>query len=987
MGVDDNLPTLKGGGFDENVGWGNHTITLSDDELLENIQSVQKKNQLPADHKIEKLNGKYCLTVEMETGTGKTYTYIKTMYELNKEYGWSKFIVVVPNVAIREGVMKSFQITQTHFAELYDGKKCRFFVYNSAKLADLDHFAADNGIHVMIINTQAFAARGADALRIGMVLDIFRSRKPIEVVAAVHPIVIIDEPQGVIGDAKKSNVTRESLNKFNPLFYVNYSATHREYFNRVYRLDAIDAYQQQLVKRITVKGISITGTSGTSGYLYLQKINTFKNKSPEATIEFESISAAGNIIRKTKNFRHGDNIYVYSGEVEAYKNGYLISEINALNGCVEFTNGTKIYEGECGGNANEDDLRRIQIRETIVSHLEKERTLYSKGIKCLSLFFIDEVAKYRGYKENGEEIIGQYAELFEKEYEKQVEILLSEYIPFDEEKSYRSYLGSFQGKINKIHAGYFSIDRKGRMVNSSVKRGENASEDISAYDLIMKNKEQLLSFDEPVRFIFSHSALKEGWDNPNVFQICTLRTGDAEIRKRQEIGRGLRLCVDQNGLRQDRELLDNDVHTVNALTVIANESYEQFAKALQNELEEVFQNRPRKITPDLFVDRIIVDQDKNEKIITQVDAARLFVKLEDAKLVRASQLTEIYLKLKHNDKVEKIAATVGEQYAPFAENIVELLDSVYNLKLPMPENARKNAKLLLDKDKFAGKEFKALWTKINAKTFYTVAFEDNELIEKCVRSVDKNLMVTQLQVKIDTGTLQTTDATFKTDQTSRENLNEPISNVTFDLTGEIAAKVNLTRKLVGLILQRIHPQTFDKFKANPEEFIANAAKLIDAEKAAVVIEHVTYNKMDEKWNAQNIFVDNEISGTYGQNVANARKHLYDKIRYDSTVEKTLAENMDANDMVELYVKLPSGFYIHTPMGKYNPDWAIVLKESNIKHIYFVAESKGDTLDMQLREVEKSKIECAKRHFEAISSGEVKYGVVDSFETLLKKLRA
>jgi len=979
------------------TGFGNQEIRLTGNDLLKNIQNVQRQNNMPANQKLNKLkignretvvSEELALTVEMETGTGKTYTYIKTMYEMFERYGWSKFIVVVPSIAIREGVLKSFQITQEHFAELY-GKKCRFFVYNSSRLTELEHFAGDSGINVMIINTQAFNATGKDARRIDMILDSFRSRKPIDVVAAVNPIVIIDEPQSVIGTEQNINRTRETLKKFNPLFFINYSATHRENFNRMYRLDAVDAYQKQLVKKITVKGINIIGSTATSGYLYLQKINTFPDKNPTATINFEYVSKTKpGISKKVKTFSNGDNIYIHSGEIESYRNGYTISDIDAKVGFVEFINGTKIYEGQCAGAVNDDDLRRIQIRETIISHLEKERELYRKDIKVLSLFFIDEVAKYKGYKENGEEFAGQYADIFEREYEAQVEYLLQE-LPFDEDKKYREYLMNFNGKTNKIHAGYFSIDKKGHAVDSVVKRGESDSDDTSAYDLIMRNKERLLSFEEPVRFIFSHSALREGWDNPNVFQICTLRTGNAEIRKRQEIGRGLRLCVDKNGERQDGELLGyNNVHQINALTVIANESYEQFAKMLQDELAEVIQNRPKEITPKLFENQTLSNNDNEQIMIDATDAAIIITRLIDKKLIADKQLTDDYYKLEPEQKVEKIATVVGEKYAPFSENIVKLLDSVYDInRLPMVENARKNTKLVLDRQKFAGKEFKALWKKINAKTFYTVSFQDEELIENCVRSLDKNLFVTKLQVRITTGTLEEIGI-MKKEKTSREELLNPVLNsVEFDLIGEIAEKVNLTRKVVGEILQKIHPQTFEKFKANPEEFIYEAAKLIEAEKAATIIEHITYNKLDEVWNAEEIFVDNEISGIYGQNVIDARKHIYDKLRYDSDVEKKIGAEMDISDEVELYVKLPSGFYINTPMGKYNPDWAIILKENGIKHIYFVAESKGSTLDLQLKGIENAKIECARRHFEKISNGDIKYDVVNSFEDLMKKIRS
>ncbi|NCU39128.1 restriction endonuclease, partial [Candidatus Saccharibacteria bacterium] len=501
---------------DTQTGWANPEIHLREEDVLKNLREVQKTNHILPSVKLEKLTSKVewddgrkqtvvkpVFTIEMETGTGKTYTYIKTMYEMNARYGWSKFIIVVPSIAIREGVAKSFQITADHFKEEY-GKACRYFIYNSTRLNELEQFADDPGINVMIINTQAFNATGKDARRIYMKLDSFRSRRPIDVISSVNPIVIVDEPQSVIGVTGGKNVTRDSLGKFNPLFYINYSATHRENFNMVYRLDAVDAYQHQLVKKITVKGISIQGTTATNGYLYLQRINVFPNKSPSATVVFEYNASSGNGIgKKVKSFVHGDNIYNHSGEIEAYRDGYTIAEINARDGFVEFTNGLRLEQGQVVGDSSEADIRRIQIRETIMSHLEKERELFKKGIKVLSLFFIDEVAKYKFYDASGEQK-GVYAEIFEEEYKNAVELFFSQ-LPFDEDTDYRTFLD--RDEPHRIHAGYFSVDKKGRVVDSDVKRGESESADVDAYDLIMKNKERLLSADEPVRFIFSHSAL------------------------------------------------------------------------------------------------------------------------------------------------------------------------------------------------------------------------------------------------------------------------------------------------------------------------------------------------------------------------------------------------------------------------------------------------------------------------------------------------
>lgn len=985
---------------DTRTGWANPQIHLREEDILKNLREVQKTNKILPSSKIETLTSKVewddgrkqtvvkpVFTIEMETGTGKTYTYIKTMYEMNARYGWSKFIIVVPSIAIREGVAKSFQITADHFKEEY-GKACRYFIYNSTRLNELEQFADDPGINVMIINTQAFNATGKDARRIYMKLDSFRSRRPIDVISSVNPIVIVDEPQSVIGVTGGKNVTRDSLGKFNPLFYINYSATHRENFNMVYRLDAVDAYQRQLVKKITVKGISIQGTTATNGYLYLQRINVFPNKSPSATVVFEyNASSSNGIGKKVKTFVHGDNIYDHSGEIEAYRDGYSIAEINARDGFVEFTNGLRLEQGQVVGDSSEADIRRIQIRETIMSHLEKERELFKKGIKVLSLFFIDEVAKYKYYDASGEQK-GVYADIFEEEYKNAVELFFSQ-LPFDEDTDYRTFLE--RDEPYRIHAGYFSVDKKGRAVDSDVKRGESESADVDAYDLIMKNKERLLSADEPVRFIFSHSALREGWDNPNVFQICTLRMSSGDIKKRQEIGRGLRLSVNKDGERMDAEVLGtHNVHDVNSLTVIANESYEEFAKALQDEFYEVIKNRPKEVAPTLFDGQVWVDAAGTELSVDGSKAALIFAALNMSGLVKDGQLTDAYHDMAPELRAEKVSEMLGNvdnSLPAYVEQVLQLVESVYDPKKnPIVSDARNKTTLNLDHEKFASKEFKSLWEKINAKTYYTVSFNEEKLIESCVNSLNRQLRVSQTLVVITDGYLSTTKQNTPEMKrlVGKQVVLEEVAakNVTFDLIGEIATSTRLTRKTVATILQRIEPVVFKLFAANPEEFIREAIKLIDEQKASTIIEHITYDKLDETWNAEEIFVDATIGGEYGKNVSDAKKHLYDKLRYDSSTEKTLGEELDVADTVELYVKLPSGFYINTPMGKYNPDWAIAFREGSVKHIYFVAETKGDTSELQLREVEKAKIECARRHFEKISDNKVKYSAVGSFAELM-----
>lgn len=992
--------------FNDN-GWANPEMHILEDVLLKNLKNVQKQNNIVPSKTIEKMTSKIewddghkttvtrpVFTIEMETGTGKTYTYIKTMYELSARYGWNKFIIVVPNVAIREGVAKSFQITADHFKADY-GKQCRFFIYNSSRLNELEQFADDAGINVMIVNTQAFASSGKDNKRIYMKLDSFRSRRPIDVIAAVNPIVIIDEPQSVIGVAGGKNVARDSLGKFNPLFYINYSATHRENFNMVYRLDAVDAYQKQLVKKITVKGISVRGTTATNGYLYLQRINVYPNKSPSATVVFEyNANSINGLSKQMKHFKHGDDIYDHSGKIEAYRDGYKISEINARDGFVEFTNGIRLELGQVIGDSSEDDIRRIQIRETIMSHLEKERELYKKGIKVLSLFFIDEVAKYKYYDETGDHK-GTYAEVFEHEYKNAIDLFFHQ-LPFGEDADYRAYLE--RDKIGRIHAGYFSIDKKGRAVDSEVKRGESESADVDAYDLIMKNKEQLLSHSEPVRFIFSHSALREGWDNPNVFQICTLRMSSGEIKKRQEIGRGLRLCVNKDGERMDSDILgENNVHDINSLTVIANESYEEFAKALQNEFNDVIKNRPKEINEELFVGQVWTNSEGIEVEIDGRNSARIFVRLEDSGLISDGQLSDKFHNMNQesrNNAIKEILIKVDSNLESYVDNTLRLLESVYDMKRnPLSIDDRGSKEAHLDIEKFASKEFKELWSRINAKTYYTVNFNEDELIESCVQSMNHSINVTKTYAVITEGYLDSTKQNNPEMKklTGKQVIVEEIASkdITFDLIGELSDATQLTRKCAGIILSKISPDTFRNFSINPEEFIRQSIKLINEQKAKIIVKHISYNKTNEEWKAEDIFNHTIKGGEYGKSLIDTKKHLYDKLRYDSaTIEKPFAEELEIAENVELYIKLPSAFIINTPMGTYNPDWAISFNSGEERHIYFVAETKGEaginsfSFTKHTGNTEQAKIDCASRHFEAISGDKIKYTAVRDFKELL-----
>ena len=968
------------------TGWRNEPIVpgLSDKAILSNLQKVQRANQLKPSERLEGSKScKYNLTIEMETGVGKTYTYIKTMYELNKHYGWSKFIVVVPSIAIREGVYKSFQVTQEHFAEEY-GKKIRFFIYNSSQLTEIDRFASDSSINVMIINMQAFNAKGKDARRIYMELDEFRSRKPIDIIAKTNPILIIDEPQSVEGAQ-----TKERLKDFCPLLTLRYSATHKadSIYNMVYRLDAMEAYNKRLVKKIAVKGITESGSTATDGYVYLEGINLSK-ADPTATLHFDYKGATG-LRKKTAKVGIGFNLYDNSGYLDEYKNSFVVKFIDGRDNSVEFLNGIKIYAGDVIGKVSEEQLRRIQIRETILSHIERERRLFRKGIKVLSLFFIDEVAKYKQYDEAGNPYNGVYADMFEEEYNDVVGNLQLEF----GDEDYVKYLDAISA--HDTHAGYFSIDKKGKMTDGKIDKKERTSDDIDAYDLIMKNKELLLDRDpkrSPVRFIFSHSALREGWDNPNVFQICTLKQSNSEVRKRQEVGRGLRLCVNQGGERMDANVLGSDVQNVNVLTVIASESYDSFARGLQEELADAVAGRPVAVTADLFKGKVITDIKGNEQVVDADMAQAIYFDLiVNGYIDRKGALTDKYYDDKANGEIK-----VAEEVADSRDAVIKILDTVYDANAMKPENSRdKNVELQVDPEKLAMPEFKALWKRISPKSVYVVDFDTDELVKKSIDALNTKLHVPKVFFKVEEGEMdeiksrdelkegnafsKKKSSTYDSGRRIRTN-----NSVKYDLVGKIVSETGLTRRAVVDILVGIDKTVFDQFAYNPEEFIIKASGLINDEKATAIVQHIAYNMLDERYSTD-IFTEPTIKGRLDVNAMKAQRHLYDHILYDSTNERNFAEDLDTNMSVAVYVKLPDSFYIATPVGRYNPDWAIAFYEGTVKHIYFVAETKGSLRSMELRDIEKAKIHCAREHFKAISSGNIVYDVIDSYQALLDRV--
>lgn len=966
------------------MGFANAPVALDSSQFLKNIRSVQNDNNIKESSSLVEHMGACSLDVEMETGTGKTYVYIKTMFELNKQYGWSKFIVVVPSIAIREGVQKSFQVMQDHFMELY-GKKARFFIYNSKNLTDIDNFSSSADLSVMIINVQAFNARGKDARRIRMELDEFGSRKPIDVIQANRPIIILDEPQKM-GGAK----TQKSLKEFNPLFVLNYSATHKEHHNLVYVLDALDAYKMKLVKKIEVKGFDIKNLRGTDGYLYLEDIVISPKKPPMARLEFE-ISYDKSINRETRIIGVGDDLYDLSKGMEQYKD-YLINEIDPIKGLVTFMNGVAIHIGEVLGDVSEKDIRRVQIRETIRSHFEKEKELFEKGIKCLSLFFIDKVENYRKYDEDGNEVNSEYGQMFEEEYTS----ILNEYLTLFN-TPYEQYLRSID--IHKTHAGYFSIDKKGHKVDSSLKRGRDISDDESAYELILKDKEKLLSLDNPVRFIFSHSALREGWDNPNVFQICTLKHGgDSTTNKRQEVGRGLRICVNQNGDRMDEHVLGSEVQQINKLTVIASDGYKDFVSSLQEEIKDNLYERPTKATPEYFEgERLKVGDDIVTVTGDQARTIYLYL-IKNDYIDVDGKVTDKY----HADTENKLLAPLPEEYGlnKITDEVHALVQGIFD------EHALDGliddghaTKILENKlnDNFYKKEFQTLWGYINHKYSYTVHFDSNELIKKAIAHIDDRLFVAKLQYTITKGTQDEdwsankvkSGSGFTAEKSHTYNLERgETSQVKYDLIGKIGLGTHLTRKTVTAILKGISPLKFAMYKNNPEEFISKVSKLINEEKATMVVDDITYNKTNGTYSSD-IFTaekNKDFSRAYL-----AKKNVQDYVFTDGTAEKSIerkfAEDMDLDDKVIVYAKLPRGFQIPTPVGNYAPDWAIAFQKGTVKHIYFIAETKGSMESMDLRPIEQVKISCARKLFNEISTDDVIYDQVDSYQNLLSVMNA
>ena len=986
-------------------GYANAPLAISRQAVLDNIRKEQRASHLPESEALAKGPAPVNLDVEMETGTGKTYVYTKTVFELNRLYGWTKFIVVVPSIAIREGVYKSLKNTEQHFFEQY-GKAIRFFIYDSSRLGEIDRFSSSSDINVMIINMQAFntsmkeGGRSKEARIMYSERDEFGSRRPIDVIAANNPIVIQDEPQKMGGKA-----TQEGIKHFNPLACLNYSATHKDRHDTVYVLDALDAYNQRLVKRIEVKGFELKNMRGADGYLYLQDIKVSKDRAPEAVIEFKRLGATGTVTKRSKALTTNADIYIESGELEAYRDGYTIAEIvpdiDGQLSYVKFLNGIELYRGEVWGDSAERDIRRVQIRETIKSHLEKEEALFARGIKCLSLFFIDEVAKYRVYDEDGEEGLGEYGRIFEEEYARAVDEYgrgqqsLDASLDAGLGEARRRYLEWLRGiGAHSTHAGYFSVDKKGHSVDSKVKRGGDESDDESAYDLILRDKERLLSFGEPVRFIFSHSALREGWDNPNIFQICTLKHSNSETSKRQEVGRGLRLCVNQYGERQDLETLGEDeVQRVNMLTVVASESYDAFTRALQSDIRKALRERPKAVNKKFLAGLVVNGNELNPYTLTEEDAEDIVYALNANRLIdRSGTPTD---KFREGGMSSVSDDDLPEHLYAYRGDIQKLVQSIYDphaLDNYMANGLQTKVRNNTINANFDKREFKELWNKINSKHSYTVDFDDEELRAKAIERINKDLFVAKASYVMTTAAQRASQSREELEQgesfgsaTRRDyEIGEDTSGVTYDLLGEVASAAKITRRSAAAILRGIMPAKFRMFRDNPEEFIAKVARCILSEKASMVVDHITYHKLEDRYDS-GIFTERMPENS--DRTLEVNKCIQNYLFWDSEGERDFARDLEsAEGKVAVYAKLPRSFKIPTPVGNYAPDWAIAFEKGSVRHVFFVAETKGSMDSLELRDIERGKIECARKLFNEFSGEDVRYNVVHSYQDLLNVIQ-
>ena len=948
---------LEGEGISYMLGHGNR-LSINDLTMLENVKDIQSNNNIQMSDSL--LNNNF--TIEMETGTGKTYVYTKTILELNKRYGFTKFIIVVPSIAIKEGVNSSFIATNEHFKEKYDNVTYSWFVYDSNHLDKIRDFATSTNIEIMIINIDAFRKSFDDPTKENKANLIHREseklsgNKPIDLIASTNPIVIIDEPQSVDNTAK----SKEAIASLNPLCTLRYSATHRELYNLMYRLTPVDAYQENLVKHIEVASITSDDAS-TKPYIKLlsasNKDNTYKCR-----IEiYVKNKKTGTIEKKIVTAKTNDDIWELSNEVDYYEgSGYIIDNIDCFEGeeSISLSNGDSIYIGESIGEVDDSVIKKAQIKQTIEMHLNKELHYVNKGIKVLSLFFIDEVAKYRDYDAEDEK--GDYAVWFEEEYNKLIQL-----------NKYKPLLEKYGEYISKdgcdVHEGYFSKDGKGRLKNS--KGDGTSSEDETTYQLIMKDKERLLSFDEPIRFIFSHSALKEGWDNPNIFQVCTLVETKDTMTKRQKVGRGLRICVDQNGDR----VLENKYNT---LSVIANESYKEFASTLQKELE-TDNFKFGIIEPISFTGLSVKQADGNRYELTQEDSKNIFNYLiENEYMSKSGKIQNKYYQDVNNE-----VFVLPDQYESFTDKVNKQIKS-FSREIEIRDASTK-VEVKLNKEVELSEEFKTLWNKIKQKTVYKVAMDIDKLKREAIEEI-KNMPTIKAD-RID-GTIAELDVTkggVKTTSVQERQLAYLSDYEKPDYPDFIRRLQDATELLRKTIIEVIAESgRLKDFYVNPEEFIKQVSKILLQVKRENLTDGIKYEKVDDYYEQDFIFNDEGLYGYKGRNVLelDSKKNIYNNVIYDSTIEKDFAIAAEDDEDVVLYAKLPGNFKIETPIGNYNPDWAVVLNTEEGEKLYFVAETKGTDNINELKGTEKKKIFCGRKHFEVIDTG-IKYEVVKEFKSL------
>ena len=926
-------------GFAENdLGIGNR-LTLLDDELLKNLNDIQIRNGLRPSQTLA--SGDF--TVEMETGTGKTYVYLRTIFELNKQFGFTKFVIVVPSVAIKEGVYKTLQITEDHFKSIYAGVPFDYFLYDSGKLGQVRNFATSPAIQIMVATVGAINKK--DVNNLYKPSEKVNDEKPIDLIKATHPVVIVDEPQSVDGGLEGRG--REALTAMNPLCTLRYSATHADKHHMVFRLDAVDAYERKLVKQIEVASATVENAHNKPYVKLLSVAN--KRGTISAKVELDVETASG-VQRREVIVQDGDNLEettkraIYAdcriGEIRVAKgNEYL--ELRVPGG------EHYLAPGKAWGDVDPLAVQREMIRRTIREHLDKEKRLRPQGIKVLSLFFIDKVDRYRSYDAAGNQLKGEYARIFEEEYQRAAKL-----------PDYRTLFGEVDltQAAAEVHGGYFSIDKKGSWTDTEENNQANRDNAERAYNLIMKEKEKLLGFETPLKFIFSHSALREGWDNPNVFQICTLRDIQTERERRQTIGRGLRLCVNQNGERLRG-------FEINTLTVIATESYEQFAERLQKEIEDETGIRFGILEDHQFAGVLVPAEDGQAKPLGFAESQALWGHLKETGLIDAKGRVQDSLKKALKDG----SFTLPGKFVPLLPQITEILRKAAG-RLEI-KNADERRPVPLRKEVYLSPEFKELWDRIKHKTTYRVQFDNEKLIGTCIDALRKAPPVakTKLQwrkadIAIGKAGVEATEREGAATVTLEEgDIELP------DLLTDLQDRTQLTRRTIHRVLRDC--DRLDDFKRNPQQFIETAASAINHAKRLAVVDGIKYQRIgDEHYYAQELFQTEELTGYLKNMLTKAQKSIYEQVVYDSDVERSFADQLEKNSAVKVYAKLPGWFKVPTPLGTYNPDWAVLIQEDEQERLYFVVETKGTLFADALRSNEAAKIECGEAHFKALAVG-------------------